>query len=86
LTKPKFIIYEVDLRYGDGKSILSLGFALANTTQGFSWTDYRNRFNRRQCRANMDIRKMTEKDHSQELGWYKIYDAGQAKFIKTVFP
>lgn len=28
----------------------------------------------------MDERGLSEKEHSKELGWYKIYDCGQAKY------
>lgn len=26
----------------------------------------------------MDDRRLTQEEHAAELGWYKIYDAGQA--------
>jgi len=28
----------------------------------------------------MDDRKLSEKKHAEELGWFKIYDAGQRLF------
>lgn len=80
---PKRVVSFVDLRYGTGKSLLSAGFICVNPGDkpGWAWTDCTNRFNRLQCRANMDERKLSEKEHAEELGWYKIYDAGQAKFV-----
>jgi hypothetical protein len=37
----------------------------------------KNTYNRLQCTANMDSRKLSEKEHAVELGWSRIYDAGQ---------
>jgi hypothetical protein len=78
------IINYVDLRYGTGKHLLEHGFHLEKTTLGWQWTDGVNTFNRLRCRANMDERKLTQAQHAQELGWYKIYDAGQAKYVKCL--
>ena len=74
----------VDLRYGNGSSLLKAGFELKGITLGWKWTDFKSTYNRLRCRANMDDRKLTEKEHANELGLYKIYDAGQAKFIKEI--
>lgn len=81
---PSFIQSFVDLRYGTGDSLLKLGFVLEKTTLGWKWTDGHHTFNRLKCRANMDSRRLTEKQHAEELGWHRIYDAGQAKFIKRI--
>lgn len=78
-TSPKVISY-VDLRYGTGKSYEKLGFTRTGTTLGWKWTDCTNTYNRLRCRANMDSRGLTESEHASELGWYKIFDAGQAKY------
>jgi hypothetical protein len=80
----KFIQSWVDLRYGTGDSLLKCGFTHVKTTLGWKWTDGHRTFNRLKCRANMDERKLTEKQHAEELGWYKIYDAGQALFTKEI--
>jgi hypothetical protein len=74
--------YWVDLRYGTGASVEPLGFKLEKVTLGWKWTDKFRTYNRLRCRANMDDRKFTEKQHAEELGWYRIYDAGQAKYVK----
>ena len=84
MTTPEYIVYEIDLRYGNGEGIQKLGFVHKSTTLGWKWTDGINTFNRLRCRANMDDRKLSEKEHAAELGWYKIYDAGQAKFVKKM--
>jgi len=81
LTKPKKIIYFTDLRYTDGKSVQKLGFTLEKVSLGWRWTDGFKSYNRFSCRANMDIRRLSEKEYASELGWYKIFDAGQAKFV-----
>lgn len=78
------IINFVDLRYGNGSHLLSKGFVLERITLGWKWTDGKNTFNRLRCRANMDSRRLSEKEHAKELKWYKIYDAGQAKFVKLI--
>ena len=74
----------VDLRYGTGNHLLEKGFRKIKDTQGWKWTDAVNTFNRLKCKANMDDRKLTEKEHAEELGWYKIYDAGQRLYIKQL--
>jgi hypothetical protein len=76
--------YWVDLRYGTGNSLEKFGFSLSHDVMGFEWTDGNRVFNRLKCRANMDNRKLSEKEHANELKWYKIYDAGQRLFIKNV--
>jgi len=73
-----------DLRYALGHTYTKLGFALEKTTLGWSWTDFKNTFNRLNCRANMDDRKLTQAEHAAELKWAKIYDAGQAKYVKEI--
>ena len=32
----------------------------------------------------MDDRNLSQKKHAEELKWYKIYDAGQAKYVLTL--
>jgi hypothetical protein len=61
-----------------------MGYSLINITEGWGWTDYKTTFNRLYCRANMDDRKLTEKQHAEELGLCRIYDAGQAKYVKKI--
>ena len=72
----------VDLRYGNGLHLKDKGFELARETLGWKWTDGYHTFNRLACRANMDERRLTESQHANEKGWYKIYDAGQRLWIK----
>lgn len=82
--KPNAVVSWVDLRYGTGYSLISSGFTLEKITIGWKWTDTKHTYNRLRCRANMDSRRLTEKQHAEELKWLKIYDAGQAKFVKTL--
>lgn len=84
LERPDFIQSFVDLRYGTGSSLANLGFKLQSITLGWKWTDGNQTFNRLQCRANLDERKLTEKEYAKELGWCRIYDAGQALFVKKL--
>ena len=74
----------VDLRYGTGGHLYNKGFVRSHESLGWKWTNGYQTFNRRQCRANMDARKLSEKQYAEEFGWYKIYDAGQRLFIKNV--
>lgn len=74
----------VDLRYGTGKHLEEKGFRAIRDTLGWKWTDYMQTYNRLRCRANMDNRKLSEKEYSEELGWERIYDAGQRLYIKSL--
>jgi hypothetical protein len=85
-TQPARVINFVDLRYGTGKHLESKGFKLEGITLGWNWTDGKNTFNRLKCRANMDSRKLSQREHAEELGLYKIYDAGQAKYVLEIEP
>jgi hypothetical protein len=80
---PNFPVhYWVDLRYGTGSFLLNHGFEFKRETLGWEWTDFENTYNRLQCRANMDERKLSEKEYANEFRWVKIYDAGQRLYIK----
>lgn len=74
----------VDLRYGTGVHLLTKEFTQRTETLGWSWTNGASTFNRLKCRANMDARKLPEKKHAEELGWYRIYDAGQRLYVKIL--
>lgn len=80
----KEIHYWVDLRYGSGTHLEQQGFSKVRETLGWKWTDGVSTFNRLKCRANMDERKLSEREHAEELGWVRIYDAGQRLFVKTM--
>lgn len=80
--KPVYIQSFVDLRYGNGNSLLIIGFSYKKTHLSFKWTDGYNTFNRMHCTANMDERRLTEQEQARDMKLFKIYDAGQALFIK----
>jgi hypothetical protein len=82
--RPNFIQSFVDLRYATGESYKKLDFTLSSITLGWSWTDFRETYNRLQCRANMDDRRLTQAEYAAEKSWVKIYDAGQAKWVKVL--
>lgn len=77
----KYIQSFVDLRYGTGFSLQRLGFKNEGESLGWKWTDFKLTYNRLQCRANMDSRKLSENEYANELKWFKLYDAGQRKWI-----
>jgi len=66
-----------DLRYANGKGYEKVGFKKVRDVLGWSWTDLKKVYNRLYCRANMDERGLTEKEHAAELKLYRLYDAGQ---------
>ena len=82
--KIQFIQSFVDLRYANGHSLLTCGFKLEKVTRGWKWTDFDRTYNRLKCRANMDERGLSQNEQAAELGWAKIYDAGQARFLKKI--
>lgn len=69
---PIKIVSFVDLRYADGHSLVKLGFIKEKEHLSWKWTDGHYTYNRR--------RALTRKE-ADKKGWYRIYDAGQAKFI-----
>lgn len=74
----KSVISFVDLRYGNGKSLEKIGFTRSSVSLGWSWVDkFSKTQNRLRVRAGNG---KTESEHASELGWAKIYDAGQAKY------
>lgn len=82
--RPSKIISFCDMRYSTGKSYEKCDFTKISTTLGWSWTDKYRTYNRLRCRANMDDRKLSEKEHAKELNWYRIHDAGQVKYVKSL--
>ena len=82
IYNPKEIVSFCDLRYGTGDVYRQAGFELISITPGWSWTDHHQIFNRLQCRANMDHRRLSCEEYAAELKWYQTFDAGQAKFVK----
>jgi hypothetical protein len=82
VLNPQEIISWCDLRYATGVGYNSVGFEAKNDDfVSWQWTDYHTTYNRLRCRANMDERGLTEAEHAEELGWVKIYDAGQRFYI-----
>lgn len=77
----KNIKFWVDLRYGTGDFLTNFGFSKEHDVLSWKWTDSENTYNRLYCRANMDDRRLSEKEYAKELGLYKIYDAGQRLYI-----
>lgn len=72
---PKEVLYWVDLRYGQGESLMKSGYFKANNDErSFSWTNgvitkHRLAFNDKSAAENK---------------FYKIWDAGQRKLIKIL--
>jgi hypothetical protein len=78
------IYFWVDLRYGTGEFLKNFNFKHKKDTLGWKWTDKHNTYNRLRCRANMDERGLSQAEYASELGWVKIYDAGQRLYIKEI--
>jgi hypothetical protein len=69
-----------DLRYANGKSYELAGFNLEHVSLGWSWSDGKTKFNRLQCKAGNG---KSEAQNAADRGWFKVYDAGQAKYVKV---
>lgn len=85
IYNPENIISFCDLRYGNGNVYNKSGFECKSISLGWQWTDFTTTYNRLQCRANMDDRKLSQEEYAKELGWVKIYDAGQSKYVKHLY-
>lgn len=70
---PESLISFVDLRYGTGDYMESLGFIKGKAFKSFKWTDGKNLFNRMKFPSNSGY----------EHKLYKLWDCGQLKFTKT---
>jgi len=81
---PAFVESWCDLRYATGKGYEKVGFAKVKDILSWSWTDFQEVYNRLRCRANMDDRALAEAEHAADLGWVKIYDAGQRLYRLNV--
>ena len=64
------IVTFIDLRYGSGDYLVSLGFTKGKSFPSFKWTDGTNTYNRMQFRSNS----------GRDSGLYKIWDCGQLKY------
>lgn len=62
----------IDLRYGNGDYLQSLGFEHESTNLSFKWTDGKATSHRMRFKSNSGY------DHNL----YKIWDCGQAKYVK----
>lgn len=75
----------VDLRYADGHSLKKIGFEHVSTTLGFRWTDGTNTYPRQACWVkNHSKDGLSQAEYVESKNWYKLYDAGQAKFEMNV--
>lgn len=71
-----------DLRYATGSSYEKAGFFKASKPSlGWCWVDNKKRHNRLLCKAGNG---KTEKENAAQKKWLKIYDAGQAKYVKEI--
>lgn len=66
----KKIISFVDMRYGNGSSLITLGFKEKSHHVSFKWTNGVNVFHRMRYKSNSGY----------DYGLYKIWDCGQKKF------
>lgn len=68
----KTIISFVDRRYGDGRYLENLGFKIENEDVSFRWVKNNKTFHRLKFKGNSGY----------DYGCYKIWDCGQAKYVK----
>lgn len=71
LIKPDTISTFIDMRYGTGNYLETLGFNRVSCYNSFKWTDGKNTYHRLKYSGNSGY----------EFGMYKIWDCGQAKFL-----
>jgi hypothetical protein len=73
----------VDLRYGDGSWLKSLGFIHSRDTLSFKWVNPHTKeiFHRLKIRATTSN---TQNQVAAQKGLFKLYDAGQRLFTKLV--
>lgn len=72
-VKPNKLINFVDLRYGGGAFLVKLGFIREKSYISFKWCKNHKTFHRMKFPSNSGY----------EHGYAKIWDCGQAKFVKT---
>lgn len=72
--QPKSITSFVDLRHGTGRSLEALGFQRVSMHVGFRWTKG----------SISEGRRAYLGSSGYEAGFQKIYDYGQAKYVKTI--
>lgn len=70
--KPKKVISFCDLRYATGKSYEQFGFVKNSVELGWYWTKGIERYNWHQ---------FSNETKAEEKGYFKIYDAGKAKYV-----
>lgn len=82
--RPRRVVSFCDMRYATGDSYVSCGFKEVSCSLSFRWSNGVNTYPRSSCVANMDDRGLTETQHANEKKWFRVYDAGQKKFIKEL--
>ena len=75
LPKGTAIINFVDRRYGDGSHLIELGFVEESCYLSFKWTN---------CQSETWHRMKFPGNSGYDEGLVKIWDCGQAKFVKRV--
>lgn len=74
------MISYVDRRYHTGDGYLKSGFKCVSCSNGYFYTDGIKRYNRLMGKAQNGL---TEIEYTESLGWTRIDDVGQAKFVKS---
>jgi hypothetical protein len=82
--RPSRVVSFCDMRYATGDSYVSCGFKEVSSSLSFRWSNGVSTYSRSSCIANMDDRGLTETQHANEKKWFRVYDAGQKKFIKEL--
>jgi hypothetical protein len=80
VLRPNKIETLIDLRYADGHSLVSAGFVLSGIRTNYEYTNTKIRTDKRQFRVAAGVSEQAE---ATKKGWYRIYNAGRAKYILT---
>ena len=75
------INYWVDLRYGTGNSLTSIGFIFKRDVQSWQWTDMNKTYHRSKCKASAT---QTQQEIAKTMGLWQIFDAGQRLYTLTL--
>jgi hypothetical protein len=76
--RPTTVTTLADLRYADGHSLVESGFRLDGINLGYQYTDGNTRKDKRSFRVPAGTNEEAE---ANRFGWYRLYDAGKARFV-----
>ena len=83
---PTSVVSYNDNRWGSGQVYEKIGFTYVTSSTGFSYTDYKRRFNRLQFQKHKLVEAgadptLSEWSIMQQQGYDRIWDCGQSQWI-----